>query len=190
MAKFNVPDDVTVSAFFKEYVPSQYPQLIAGANLSALKGKEVTLQYDIDGVRYCLKIKDGTSLDVIEGGIAKPLIHMAIGEDNWRSAITGRFQGLIDRFTDPVELADKARLNTLLSLKGSLQVNLVESDGNIIPLSMVFNGEPKPAVTINVNMDDWMAMQNKETTGQALFMGGKLKFTGDMMLLMKLQTLM
>ena len=48
----------------------------------------------------------------------------------------------------------------------------------------------KPAVTLNLDLPDWIAMQKKETTGQALFMNGKLKFTGDMVLLMKLQTMM
>jgi putative sterol carrier protein len=45
-------------------------------------------------------------------------------------------------------------------------------------------------VDISLELKDWIAMQNKETTGQNLFMNGKLKFTGDMVLLMKLQTLL
>jgi len=54
---------------------------------------------------------------------------------------------------------------------------------------MVFNGEAKPSVDISLELQDWIAMQNKQTTGQNLFMNGKLKFMGDMVLLMKLQTL-
>ncbi|HNY66494.1 MAG TPA: SCP2 sterol-binding domain-containing protein [Deltaproteobacteria bacterium] len=189
MAKFQVPDDVSVSAFFKEYVPSQFEEMTAGADLSALKGKELTLQYDVDGQKYCLKITDGKSLDVIEGGVDKPLMHLAIDERNWRDAVTGKLQGVIDRFTDPVEIADVARLNTLMATKGALTVDLKTADGKGFPINMVFNGEEKPAVTINLDLNDWIAMQNKETTGQALFMSGKLKFTGDMVFLMKLQSL-
>jgi hypothetical protein len=190
MAKFNVPEDVSVSAFFKEHVPSQFSQLAAGADHSSLKGKEITLQYDLDGKRYCLRIKDGSNLDVIEGGIDKPLLNLAIAEKPWRAAMTGKLQGVIDRFSDPLEMADASRLNTLMTIKGALKVDLKQADGTVLPISMVFNGEDKPAVTITLDLADWISMQNRETTGQALFMSGKLKFTGDMMFLMKLQTLM
>ena len=75
-----------------------------------------------------------------------------------------------------------------MDTKGTLKLTLKNGTDNI-PVTMIFNGEEKPAVEISVDLKDWIAIQNKETTGQNLFMNGKLKFTGDMVLLMKLQTL-
>jgi putative sterol carrier protein len=54
---------------------------------------------------------------------------------------------------------------------------------------MVFNGETKPSVDMTLDLQDWIAVQNKQTTGQNLFMNGRLKFAGDMIFLMKLQDL-
>jgi putative sterol carrier protein len=75
-----------------------------------------------------------------------------------------------------------------MDTKGTLKLTLKNGD-SAIPVTMIFNGEAKPAVDISVELKDWIAIQNKETTGQNLFMNGRLKFTGDMVLLMKLQTL-
>jgi putative sterol carrier protein len=76
-----------------------------------------------------------------------------------------------------------------MDTKGTLNLTFKNGADNI-PVTMIFNGEAKPAVDISLELKDWIAMQNKETTGQNLFMNGKLKFTGDMVLLMKLQTLL
>jgi len=190
MATFRVPEDVSVDTFFGEIVPSQFGDLIAGADLSSLKGKEGTLQFDISGKKYCLKITDGTNLEVIKGGIDKPMLALALSEKDWRDSVTGKIEGLIDQFTDPTQIADVKRLNTLSSTKGACTMEIKKSDRTSIPVTMTFNGEDKPAVTLNLDLPDWIAMQKKQTTGQALFMNGKLKFTGDMVLLMKLQTMM
>lgn len=190
MAKFRVPEDVTVDSFFNEHVPAQFGELIAGKDLSALVGKEISLQFKISGKEYCLRIKDGKDLQVIKGAVDKPTLTLSMAESDWRDAVTGKLEGVIDRFTDPAEIADAKRFGTLASAKGTLNMELKRSDAASIPITMIFNGEDKPVVSINLDLPDWLSMQNRETTGQALFMSGKLKFTGDMVLLMKLQTMM
>ncbi|MCX5848046.1 MAG: SCP2 sterol-binding domain-containing protein [Deltaproteobacteria bacterium] len=188
MAKFSVPSDVTVDEFFEKHVPAQFKEITAGANLSSLVGKEVNLQFNVNDQKYCLKIKDGTNLNIVKGGVDKPLLTLALSEQIFLDSVTGKIEGMIDRFTDPVEIANPSRLKALMETKGTLKLNLKNGDNNI-PVTMIFNGEEKPNVEINVDLKDWIAIQNKETTGQNLFMNGKLKFTGDMVLLMKLQTL-
>ncbi|MBN1364639.1 MAG: SCP2 sterol-binding domain-containing protein [Syntrophaceae bacterium] len=188
MAKFIVPSGVSINDFFEKHVSAQFKEITAGANLSSLAGKEINLQFNIDNKKYCLKIKDGTNLDVVKGGVDKPLLTLALPEQIFLDAVTGKIEGMIDRFTDPVEIADTKRLNILMDTKGSLKLNL-KHDNNILPITLIFNGEEKPAVEISVELQDWIAMQKKKTTGQNLFMDGKLKFKGDMVLLMKLQTL-
>jgi putative sterol carrier protein len=188
MAKFNVPSGVSVTDFFEKHVPAQFKEMTAGANLSSLAGKEVNLQFNVNDQKYCLKIKDGTNLEVVKGGVDKPLMTLALSEQIFLDAVTGKIEGMIDRFTDPVEIADPIRLKALMDTKGTLKLILKNGADNI-PVTMIFNGEEKPNVEISVDLKDWIAIQNKETTGQNLFMNGKLKFTGDMVLLMKLQTL-
>jgi putative sterol carrier protein len=188
MAKFSVPSGVSVNDFFEKHVPTQFKDITAGANLSSLAGKEVNLQFNVNDQKYCLNIKDGSNLNVIKGGVDKPLLTLSLSEQVLMDSVTGKIEGMIDRFTDPVEIADPARLSNLMNTKGTLNLTL-KNGAESIPVTMIFNGEAKPAVDISLELKDWIAMQNKETTGQNLFMNGKLKFTGDMMLLMKLQTL-
>ncbi len=188
MAKFSIPVGATVDEFFVQHVPSQFNNVIAGANLSALAGKEIDLQYNISGEGYCLKIKDGTNLDMIKGTMEKPLLTLVLSDQTFLDAVTGKVEGMIDRFTDPVEISDPVRLGNLMATKGTLNL-ILKQDDTVIPMTMIFNGEAKPCVDLNLELKDWIALQNKETTGQALFINGKMKFTGDMNLLMKLQTL-
>lgn len=188
MAKFNVPSGVSVSDFFEKHVPAQFKEITAGANLSSLAGKEVNLQFNVNDQKYCLKIKDGTNLDVVKGEVDKPLLTLALSDQVFLDAVTGKIEGMIDRFTDPVEIANPMRLKNLMETKGTLNLTM-KHDGNNIPVTMIFNGEAKPSVDLSIELKDWIEMQNKEVTGQSLFMNGKMKFTGDMVLLMKLQTL-
>jgi putative sterol carrier protein len=188
MAKFSVPSGVSVTDFFEKHVPAQFKEITAGANLSSLAGKEINLQFNVNDQKYCLSIKDGTNLNVVKGGVDKPLLTLALSEQILMDSVTGKVEGMIDRFTDPVEIADPTRLNNLLATKGTLNLTLKNGD-SAIPVTMIFNGEAKPSVDLSLELKDWIAMQNKETTGQNLFMNGKMKFTGDMVLLMKLQTL-
>ena len=188
MAKFSVPSGVSVDDFFTKHVPSQFKEITAGANLSSLAGKEINLQFNVNDQKFCLKIKDGTNLEIVKGGVDKPLLTIALSEQILLDSVTGKVEGMIDRFTDPVEIADPMRLQNLMETKGTLNLTL-KQDGNNIPVTMIFNGEAKPSVDLSLELKDWIAMQNKETTGQNLFMNGKMKFTGDMVLLMKLQTL-
>ena len=184
MAKFSVPSGVSVTDFFEKHVPAQFKEITAGANLSSLAGKEINLQFNVNDQ----KIKDGTNLNVVKGGVDKPLLTLALSEQILMDSVTGKVEGMIDRFTDPVEIADPTRLNNLLATKGTLNLTLKNGD-SAIPVTMIFNGEAKPSVDLSLELKDWIAMQNKETTGQNLFMNGRMKFTGDMVLLMKLQTL-
>ncbi|HRS97194.1 MAG TPA: SCP2 sterol-binding domain-containing protein, partial [Smithella sp.] len=71
-----------------------------------------------------------------------------------------------------------------------VNMNLKKKDGDILPLKLIFNDEEKPAVTVNLDMLDALQLVNKSATGLGLFMNGRLKFSGSVVLLMKLQTLL
>ncbi|MDD5712698.1 MAG: SCP2 sterol-binding domain-containing protein [Smithellaceae bacterium] len=190
MAQFNVPEDIGVADFFTNYVPKQFEELTAGVDLSSMAGKVFSLQFNVAGEKYCLNIKDGKELEIVAGGIDKPVLSLAMSEKDWRDSITGKIEAGIDRFTDPAQIADPDLYKNICSTKGTLSLELRKPDGSVMPLTMVFNGESSPTVQMNLDMPDWVAMQKKETNGPALFMGGKLKFQGDMMFLMALQRLL
>jgi len=189
MATFQVSATVEVDDFFRRTLPQQFKELSAGVDFSAVAGKEFTLQFNVGGKKYCLRIVGGTDLQVIEGGIDKPMLTLALSEADWRDSVSGKIEGILDRFTDTSQVADTARYNQLLSTKGTLNVELAKGDGSLMPITMVFNGQENPTVNIKLALADWIAMQRKEVNGQTLFMSGKMKATGDMMFLISLQQL-
>jgi hypothetical protein len=93
---------------------------------------------------------------------------MSISEQIFLDAVTGKLEGMIDRFTDPVEIADPMRFKNLTETKGTLKLTLKNGD-QAIPVTMIFNGEEKPVVDMTVDIKDWIAMQNKETTGRIIY---------------------
>jgi putative sterol carrier protein len=189
MALMEVPEDITVDNFFQNYAVKQFEEAKSQADLSFLDGKEFSMQFDVDGKKYCLNIKDGKEMEVIEGGVDKPMLCISVNENLWRGSITGKIDSGMDQFTDASQMADAARYNTMLSTKGTLNAELKTDDG-VENFKMVFNAEDAPSVTLKLAMSDWAAIQKKEADGQSLFMSGKMEFDGDMMFLMSLQALM
>jgi len=190
MPAFNVPETVTVDDFFRTHVPAQFKEITEGVDLASMDGLEFTLQFDIEGKKYCLRITGGTELEMIQGGVEKPVLALSLSESHWRDAVTGKVEGTFDRFIDPMQIADPTRYKTLLSTKGTLHVVLKGDDGSTTQASLVFNAAAKPQVTMTLALSDWVALQNKEVPGPMLFMSGKLKADGDMMFLMALQQLL
>lgn len=188
------PEGISVDDFFTKFVPEQFSQmkeLINVVDLSFLAGKDFSMQFNVEGKAYGIKFKNGNDLEVINGAVDKPAVALYVSEQDWRDAVTGKFNKMADDFRgDPTSFIDANRYSALQSTNGTLNMNLKKNDGGTLPLKVVFNGVETPAVTVNLDMVDGLAMLNKATNGMNLFMNGKLKFTGDMVLLMKLQNLM
>lgn len=190
MVQFNAPEDISVEEFFKSYVPKFFEEATEGVDLSMMEGKEFTMQFDIDGKCWCMKIADGKNLDVIEGGVEKPMLTLGLSEPFWREAVTGKLPELMGLFADPQQVADLKRYNALQNTAGCLNLELKRESGDVAPLKLTFNGCENPAVTLKMDIGDWIDIQNGEVDGQSLFMQGKIAFEGDMNLLMQLQSLM
>jgi putative sterol carrier protein len=187
------PEDISVEEFFTKFVPNQFNQMNALFSLidfSFLTGRDFKMQFDVEGRVYSVTFKNGKDLDVTEGSIDKPNFTLIVSEKDWRDAVTGKFNELADDFTgDPISFLNARHYKALMAMTGTVNMNLKKQDGVNIPLSLIFNGEEKPAVTVNLDMLDALRMMNKSVSGPVLFMNGKLKFTGNMVLLMKLQNL-
>jgi putative sterol carrier protein len=188
------PEGIGIDDFFTKFVPEQFTQMkeiLNVVDLSFLADKDFNMQFNVEGKVYSIKFKNGKDIEVINGPINKPDFSLYVSEKDWRDAITGKFNKLADDFSgDPTSFIDAKRYKSLQTTNGMLNMNLKKNDGGILPLKVVFNGAENPSVTVNLDMVDGLAMLNRATTGMNLFMNGKLKFTGDMVLLMKLQNLM
>ena len=187
------PEGISVDDFFTHFIPDQFnkmKELLNVVDLSFLAGKDFNMQYNIEGKVYGVKFKNAKDVEVVQGTIDNPVFTLFIAEKDWRDAVTGKFNKLADDFSgDPTFFIDAKRYKALLSTKGTVNLNLKKDDGAILALKIVFNNAEKPTVTINMDMLDGLDMMSRKVTGQTLFMNGKMKFTGDMILLMKLQSL-
>lgn len=187
------PEGISVDDFFTNFVPDQFSkmkELLNVVDLSFLADKDFNMQYDIEGKVYGVKLKNAKDLEVVPGPVDNPVFILSISEKDWRDAITGKFNTLADDFSgDPTSFIDARRYKALVSTKGTMILNLKKNDGATLPLKIVFNSSEKPSVTINMDILDGLDMMSRKISGQTLFMNGKIKFTGDMVLLMNLQAL-
>ena len=189
MAQFSVPEDIGVEDFFSKHVPQQFGEIMSQTDMSAMADKEFTLQFAVGERTYCLRITNGKDLEIVEGGIDKPILALTLNESDWRDSVTGKVEGVIDQFTDPSQIADPLRCDKLITTKGTMALELKKDDGSSMPITMVFNGTETPQVSLSLALSDWVAMQKKEVNGQVLFMNGKMQTKGDLMFLMSLQSL-
>jgi putative sterol carrier protein len=184
-----VPEDITFEDYFKDYIIKQFEDTKESTDLSWMSGKEMTYQYNVDGKKCCLKIKDGTDLDVLDGGIDKPMLEVMTSEAVWRDTVTGKETGMDFIMEESPNVSLEERYKSLGELKGTLKIE-IETDGGVEKAVLVFNGETEPEATITLTLSDWLDMQKGETDGQTLVMGGKLQFDGDLMFLLSAQSML
>jgi hypothetical protein len=187
------PENISVDEFFTEFVPEQFihmNELLSVMDLSFLTGSDFKMQFDIEGKVYSVTFKNEKDLEVTKGSIGEPNFTVIISERDWRDAVTGKFNELADDFTgDPTSFIDARHYEALMSMNGTVNMNLKKKDGVNLPLSLIFNDEDSPAVTVNLDLLDALRLMNRSATGLGLLMNGKLKYTGSMVLLIKLQNL-
>ena len=187
------PENISVDEFFTEFVPEQFihmNELLSVMDLSFLTGSDFKMQFDIEGKVYSVTFKNEKDLEVTKGSIGEPNFTVIISERDWRDAVTGKFNELADDFTgDQTSFIDARHYEALMSMNGTVNMNLKKKDGVNLPLSLIFNDEDSPAVTVNLDLLDALRLMNRSATGLGLLMNGKLKYTGSMVLLIKLQNL-
>jgi len=184
----DIPENVGVKEYFDEYVPKVFAEQVGGATVLGMEGTEVKLQFDVDGTSYGLIVKDATDLEVKEGALDAPTVKLAMSEDVFRRAVTGKLEGATDTFTD-VSQINRNRYDQLLNTKGTLVLDLSAADGTNAEVKVTFNGEASPETTFRCSVEDWVAMSTGELAGPTAFMSGKLKIEGDMPFAMSLASL-
>lgn len=184
-------ENISVKDFFTKEVPKIFEEGIKKVATSELSGTVFHLEFNITGeagARYCLKIKDGKELEIIEGGVPKPELLVELSEKDFRDSITGKVPGALDQFMNPEQAASKKQMDAVKAIAGTLNLELKKPDGNLFKVKIKFNSADSPSCTIKMDMDDYAKMVKKEVAGPALFMEGKLGFEGDMTFLMQLQS--
>jgi putative sterol carrier protein len=185
----DIPENVGVKEYFDEYVPKVFAEQIGGGAVLGMEGTEIKVQFDITGgPTYSLVVKDAKELEVKEGPVDNPTVTLAMSEDVFRRAVTGKLQGATDTFTD-VSKMSRNRFDQLLGIKGKMDLDLAAPDGSNAEITVKFNGVDSPASIFRCSVEDWVAMNNGQLAGPTAFMSGKLKIEGDMAFAMSLSSL-
>ena len=185
------PKDIKVSDFFKNEVPKVFKEGLGKVNTASLQGTEFSLQFNITGAgAYCLKVKDGKDLQIVEGGVDKADIMLELSEKDFRDSISGIVPGTMDIFMNMDQVANRDKLDQVKKVAGTLNLDLTKPDGGVFKIKMVFSGSSQPQASLKMILDDYIKMTKKEVDGQSLFMSGKMGFEGDMMFLIQLQGVM
>jgi putative sterol carrier protein len=183
-----IPENVGVKEYFDEYVPKVFAEQVGGGAVLGMEGTEVKLQFDVNGSSYGLVVKDAKDLEVKEGALDDPTVKLAMSEDVFRRAVTGKLEGATDTFTD-VSQINRNRYDQLVATKGTLILDLATPDGQSAEVKVTFNGADTPETTFRCSVEDWVAMSTGELAGPTAFMSGKLKIEGDMPFAMSLASL-
>lgn len=192
MVEMKVSEDISVKDFFLAEVPKFFAEGVKEATVEGMDGTEFTLQFNVQGDNggvYCLRVKDGKDLEVVEGGVDKPMLEVELSEQDWRDSVTGKLPGTMDAFMSPDQAASRSKFDAVSGISGKMINEMKKPDGSVFKITMRFNGADTPFVVLKSSLEDATAMMKGEVDGQALFMEGKLQFDGDLMFLMQLQPL-
>ena len=185
----NVKDNVTVKEYFEEVVPELFKEQLGGKTTTGMDGTLFSIQFNIDSLTYSLKVADARDLEVVAGAIDTPMIKVALPEDIWRQAVTGKLAGAMDMFTDMGSMANRRSYDNLKSAKGMMTLDL-DANGTPVNIGVCFNGSDSPKCTFKAAVEDWGKISTGEIPGPMAFMQGKLKIDGDMPFAMSLSNLM
>jgi putative sterol carrier protein len=172
---------IDLAAFYLTYLPKNET---APADPLGL-GYQV--QHEIGASSFAVIVAPDGTITTHAGAAEDPLFIMRITEDDWRAALTGNIDP--GPISDPQEL-DGDRLQKLRDLRGTLNLELSRPGAEPWRAVALFNQAATPAVTLMMAAVDYTAMQRGELSSQMAFMTGKLKFQGDLNLLMKIGSLL
>lgn len=183
--------DISIGKFFEEVVPQIFRDELKEHPVQGMDGLDFKLQFSITGdntATYGIVVKNGTDLQVVANGIPDPQITFELNEKDWRDSITGKEGGdaVMGMFFNPAML-NKAKYDSLLGVKGTMNLVLSREGGEPFKAKMKFNNADLPVSTISMKAPEYSAMLKGQINPITAFMSGKLKVTGDMGLALKLQ---
>jgi hypothetical protein len=181
MAEISSPEE-----YFVHLVPQQFAAAMEDAPEDIVEQPEMTTIYEItgaDGGTYGLRAA-GKHIEVLQGSFEGTDIHLTMTVEDWRKNIAS--SGQPDTFVDYIR---RGKVEVVKSLKGTVRIELADSDGTTWERTTIFGGQIEPEVTLQMNADDYAAMMRGDLNGQMAFLTGKLKFEGSLPLLMQMGAL-
>ena len=176
--------DFSIVEYFERIVPEQFAAAIA-EKPEAGEQPELKATYVIEGeggATYGLRIAGG-KLEVVPGGIEGSDITTTTGVQEWISATDATDRDLV------VDLYIRGKVQAVKNLQGVVHLDLTREDGSPYTSTLVLGGVSEPEVTMRMTTSDYVDMMHGRLNGQMAFMTGKLKFEGNLPLLMKLGTI-
>ncbi|MDD5224416.1 MAG: SCP2 sterol-binding domain-containing protein [bacterium] len=194
MADHEFPrEGIGMKEFFTEYVRGNVEKAIRETPMPGMDGTEFTVQFKITGetgYKYCLKITDGRKLDIIEGGIPRPMMEFEMSEADWLDGISeaGELGGaLINQKLDDARIAvNRKNYDFLKVVRGKIEVEIIRPGQPSAKSITRFNQAEAPAAAMVMSLDDLRAIFKGEINSQVAFMAGKIKIKGDVGLLIKI----
>lgn len=174
----------SVAEYYEGTITAQFAQAIADAPAEVLSQPALTATYTIsgdEGGTYGVRIADG-QLEIVPGGIPESDMRVVAEVGEWR-------QGADVGMANPFDYYRRRKVNLIKSLKGAVNLDLSNEDGNNLQGAIIFGNIAEPAVTVQMKASDYLAMMTGKLNGQMAFMTGKLKFDGSLPLLMQVAAL-
>ena len=174
-------DSVSIKEFYEQHVPERF----ASASGQA---RGFALQHDVGGTVYTIAVDDGGAVSVRPGASESPLMSVRLSEADWREVVAGQIDAGA-MLAEPGQLTPDI-VQRMRDTRGTLNLELSRPQGDPWRATVAFGGAESPAVTLIMADSDFGAMQRGELNSQMAFITGKLKFQGDLGLLMRLGSLL
>jgi hypothetical protein len=182
------PKDVTPKKFFEEWLPGQFEKVKAlvmpfagevnaamAIKVTGAGGGEWSCGLSAEG----LKVESGLREDAV--------VTLVLSEPNFREAVTGEPPA-----ADKIPALIRRQLEALRQIQGMIEFRMEDAKSGDFTVRIKFAGPMKdePDAGVSLAREDAEAISRGELNPQAAFMSGRMKISGDMMLLMQMTPLM
>lgn len=183
----NITKDTSINELLTTIMAEEIKEALDKNNAAdQLNGTEFKMSLDVSGKQYSYVLKDGASVEVIEGNLDEKMILLKISEDDLQKMIATQELDMIMGITTKI---DKVKYDTIKKLKGSFQAVLKNNDDSTYKIDVVFNDTDSPNCTFKMKTADSAALMRKEQNPVSLFISGAMQIEGDMPFAMSTQPL-
>lgn len=186
-------DEVGVDAYFEKTIRQIYRRQVRSIDLAPLQDTEITMLFTIRGKQeyvYGLRIINGSTMEIIRGGVDAPTVSFEFSEEIYRQALKGKVAEAMQTFINLSQITDRRRYDAIRDLRGCLSLELLLEDGTVLPFTIIFNEARLPSTVFRLSLDDYIAMGRGELYGMSAFVSGRLDVEGDKPFAMQLSNLL
>jgi hypothetical protein len=185
MSEVQINDDVSVQEYFEQKLPQIFAEHVQQNPPTDLEDQEFRINYHIDDKAYGLRVKNGTQLEVVPGGVEEAHLTSTLTETDWRDATLGNVV-----VPNPLlQYNTRKHLDKIKNYKGVFKLRLARAEGDPFNSATTFNGVDTPEVTVIAKASDYALIQQGKMNPQMAMMTGKVKFEGSLPFLMTLSSL-